>query len=183
MMTTMKKCEDISKQLIAYLDRRANSADRNEVETHLAACGACHARAEEFQKMWGVLDALPVVEPSLGFDARLRARIAEEPRSRWFGWMVPQSRLAFAVALLLALSVWMGRMPGANSGDLPGEFPTAATEQQDFEAIKDLGVLENYDVLSKFDALSEVPAEPSPADQQVQPVNPQSPDQQPATQE
>jgi anti-sigma factor RsiW len=179
-MTTMKKCEDISKQLIAYLDRRANSADRNEVEAHLAECNACHARAEEFQKMWGVLDALPVVEPSLGFDARLHARIAEEPRSRWFGWMVPQPRLAFAMALLLALSVWMGNMPSVNSG----ESATAGTEQQDFEAIKDLGVLENYDVLSKFDALSEVPAEEtSPAGQQAQPVNPQNPEQQPTTQE
>jgi anti-sigma factor RsiW len=178
-MTTMKKCEEISKQLIAYLDRRANSADRNEVEAHLAACNACHARAEEFQKMWGVLDALPLVEPSLGFDARLHARIAEEPRSRWFGWMVPQSRLAFAIALLLAVTVWMGNMPSVNSG----EVSTAGSEQQDFEAIKDLGVLENYDVLSKFDALSEVPAETSPADQQGQPVDQQNPDQQPATQE
>ena len=173
-MNSLKKCEDISKQLIAYLDRRANSADRNEVEAHLAECSACHARAAEFQKMWGVLDTLPVVEPSLGFDARLHARIAEEPRSRWFGWMVPQSRLAFAMALLLALSVWMGNMPGVNSG----EGATAGTEQQDFEAIKDLGVLENYDVLSKFDALSEVPVEPSPAQQQAQPVNDQNSDQQ-----
>jgi anti-sigma factor RsiW len=177
-MTTMKKCEEISKQLIAYLDRRANSADRAEVEAHLAACTSCHARAEEFQKMWGVLDALPAVEPSLGFDARLQARIAEEPRSRWFGWMMPQPRLAFAMAMLLALSVWMGGMPGTNNG----EAVTAGAEQQDFEAIKDLGVLENYDVLSKFDALSEVPAEPSP-DQQAQPVNQQTPDQQPATEE
>jgi hypothetical protein len=46
-----------------------------------------------------------------------------------------------------------------------------------------LGVLENYDVLSKFDALSEVPAESSPADPQGQPVNQQNPDQQPATQD
>jgi hypothetical protein len=58
----------------------------------------------------------------------------------------------------------------------------AGTEQQDFEAIKDLGVLENYDVLSKFDALSEVPVEAAPADQQAQPVNPAN-DQQPATEE
>jgi predicted anti-sigma-YlaC factor YlaD len=181
-MNSLKKCEDISKQLIAYLDRRANSADRHEVEEHLAACSACHARAEEFQKLWGALDALPAVEPSLGFDTRLHARIAGEPRTRWFGWLSLQPRLAFAMAMLLALSVWMGNMPLANNG---GESATGATEQQqqDFEAIKDLGVLENYDVLSKFDALSEVPAEPSPAQQQAQPVNQQNPDQQPATQE
>jgi predicted anti-sigma-YlaC factor YlaD len=178
-MNSLKKCEDISKQLIAYLDRRANSADRHEVEEHLAACSACHARAAEFQKLWGALDALPAVEPSLGFDARLRSRIAEEPRRRWFGWLTLQPRLAFAMAMLLALSVWMGDMPRASNG---GESVNTATEQ-DFEAIKDLGVLENYDVLSKFDALSEVPAEPSPADRQAQPVNQQNPDQQPPTQE
>src|SRR5271163_748561 len=170
----MKKCEEVSKQLIAYLDRRANSADRHEVEEHLAACSACHERAEDFRKLWGVLDEVPVVEPSLGFDARIRARIAEEPRRGWLGWLVPQPRLAFAMALLLALSVWMAKLP--REGNVTG------SEQQDFEAIKDLGVLENYDVLSKFDALSEVPVEAAPADQQAQPVNPAS-DQQPATEE
>src|SRR5271154_6986447 len=152
-MNSLKKCEDISKQLIAYLDRRANSADRNEVEAHLAACSDCHARAEEFRKMWGVLDALPTVEPSLGFDARLHARIAEEPRSRWFGWLVPQPRLAFSMALLLALSIWIAKLPPSNSN-----MPSAAAvnESEQFQAIKDLGVLHNYEVLTKFDALSEL---------------------------
>jgi len=171
----MKKCEDVSKQLIAYLDRRANSAERHEVEEHLAACSACHQRAEDFRKLWGVLDEVPLVEPSLGFDARIRARIAEEPRRGWLGWLVPQPRLAFAMALLLALSVWMAK--------LPREGNVAGTEQQDFEAIKDLGVLENYDVLSKFDALSEVPVEEAaPANQQAQPVAPGT-EQQPTTEE
>ena len=171
----MKKCEEVSKQLIAYLDRRANSADRHEVEEHLAACSACHQRAEDFRKLWGALDEVPLIEPSLGFDARIRARIAEEPRRGWLGWFVPQPRLAFAMGLLLALSVWMAK--------LPSEGSVAGTEQQDFEAIKDLGVLENYDVLSKFDALSEVPVEAAaPADQQAQPVAPGS-EQQPTTEE
>jgi len=171
----MKKCEDVSKQLIAYLDRRANSAERREVEQHLAACSMCHERAEDFRKLWGVLDEVPLVEPSLGFDARIRARIAEEPRRGWLGWLVPQPRLAFAMALLLALSVWMAK--------LPREGTVAGSEQQDFEAIKDLGVLENYDVLSKFDALSEVPVEEAaPADQHAQPVAPGT-EQQPTTEE
>lgn len=171
----MKKCEEVSKQLIAYLDRRANSADRHEVEEHLAACSTCHQRAEDFRKLWGVLDEVPLVEPSLGFDARIRARIAEEPRRGWLGWLVPQPRLAFAMTLLLALSVWMAYLP--REGNAVG-----TEQQQDFEAIKDLGVLENYDVLSKFDALSEVPVDAAPADQQAQPVNPAN-DQLPATEE
>jgi hypothetical protein len=120
-----------------------------------------------------VLDEVPLVEPSLGFDARIRARIAEEPRRGWLGWLVPQPRLAFAMTLLLALSVWMANLPRESNG---------TGSEQDFEAIKDLGVLENYDVLSKFDALSEVPVDAAPPDQQAQPVNPAS-DQQPATEE
>jgi anti-sigma factor RsiW len=163
------KCEDVSKELIPYLDRRANSADRHEVEEHLAACSACHARAEELRKLWTVLDEVPVIEPSFGFDARMRARIAEEPRPRWFRWFVPQPRLALSMALLLAVSVWMSRLPQDNSG-LAG---SAQSEHEQFQVIKNLDVLENYEVLSKFDALDEVPADEQPAPQPDQQNNEQ----------
>ena len=82
-------------------------------------------------------------------------RIAAEPKPRWFRWLVPQPRLAFSMALLLALSVWIARLPQENSG-LSG---TAPTEHEQFQVIKNLDVLENYDVLSKLDALDEVPAD------------------------
>ena len=162
------KCEEVSKELIPYLDRRASSADRHEVEEHLAGCLVCHARAEELRKLWVVLDEVPVIEPSLGFDARMRARIAEEPQPRWFRWFVPQPRLALSMALLLAVSVWMSRLPQDNSGSAG----SAQNEQQQFQVIKNLDVLENYDVLSKFDALDEVPAE-----QQSDQQNDQQPQQ------
>jgi anti-sigma factor RsiW len=145
------KCEDVSKELIAYLDRRSNSAEREEVEAHLVECGACRSRAEEFRKLWNVLDEVPLVEPSLTFDAKVRKRIAAEPRPSWFQWLVPQPRLAFSMALLVALSIWLSRLPQENMATI------APSEQQQFEMIKDLGVLENYEVLTKFDALSELP--------------------------
>jgi len=151
------KCEDVARELIPYLDRRANSALRMEVEDHLAACSACHARAEEFRKVWTALDEVPLVEPSLSFDARVRERIAAEPGPRWFRWLVPQPRLAFSVALLLALSLWVAKFsPSARQDE------AAAMKAQDFEAVKDLGVIENLDVLSKFDALSELAPVESP---------------------
>jgi anti-sigma factor RsiW len=172
MNNNLKKCDDVSKQLIAYLDRRANSADRAEVEDHLASCASCRTRAEEFRMMFGALDQIETIEPSASFDARVRERIAQEARPRWFSWLVPQPRLAFSMALLLALSVWMAKLPRENSTAM-----TAQTEQQDFEAIKDLDVLENYDVLSKFDALDEVPDDQAaPSQPTAQPVD------QPATQ-
>ncbi len=154
------KCEDVSKELIAYLDRRANSAERTEVEDHLASCAGCRMRAEEFRKVWNVLDEMPIEEPSLGFDARIRQRIADEPRPGWFGWFVPQPRLALSMALLAALCVWVSRLPR----DYPttATMPAPVTEQQQYQVIENLGVLENYDVLSKFDALSELPVPAAP---------------------
>src|SRR6202162_2682698 len=123
------KCEDVSKELIPYLDRRSNSADRHEVEEHLAICLACRTRAEELRTLWSVLDEVPIVEPSLGFDARMRARIAQEPRPRWFRWFVPQPRLAMAMALLLAVGVWIARPPQCNLW-LRG---TAQSEHEQFQ--------------------------------------------------
>jgi anti-sigma factor RsiW len=150
------KCDDVSRELIAYLDRRANSGDRAVVEEHLKDCAACRTRAEDFRKLWNLLDEVPVHEPSFGFDARLRQRIAGEGRPRWFTRLVPQPRLAFSVALLAALSIWMSRLPQQN-------LATAApTEEEQFQVIKDLGVLENYDLLSKSEALSELPPMSAP---------------------
>ncbi|MGA8144497.1 MAG: zf-HC2 domain-containing protein [Candidatus Acidiferrales bacterium] len=157
------KCEEVSKELIAYLDRRANSAERQEVEKHLESCAGCRARAEEFRKVWNVLEEIPVEEPSLGFDARIRQRIADEPRPSWFRWFVPQPRLALSMALLVALCVWVSRMPRENPATATIPVPAVATEQQQYQVIENLGVLENYDVLSKFDALSELPAPAEPA--------------------
>ncbi len=147
------KCEDIGKGLIAYLDRRASSADRRVIEEHLAGCAACRKRAEEYRKVWMALDEVPAIEPSFAFDARVRQRVAAEPQRHWFGWFVPQARLAFSAALLLALTVWLAKLPPSNPV-MPGAT-AQAQEEQDFNAIKDLGVLENYDVLTKFDALSQ----------------------------
>jgi hypothetical protein len=101
---------------------------------------------------------VPIHEPSLGFDARLRQRIAAEPRPRWFTWLVPQPRLAFSMALLVAVSIWMSRLPQSQ----PASFANAPSEEEQFQMIDHLGVLENFDVLSKSDVLSELPPRTQP---------------------
>ncbi|MGH9733924.1 MAG: anti-sigma factor family protein [Candidatus Acidiferrales bacterium] len=163
------KCEEVSRELIPYLDRRSNSADRAEIEKHLFACETCRTRAAEFRQLMGVLDEVPIYEPSFAFDSRLRERIAAEPMRTWFRGLVPQPRLAFAVVLLLALSIVVARFPQRNA-------PSAAsmTPDEQFQMIDHLTVLENYDLLTKSEALAEVPVEAQPADQQNQ--TPQQPD-------
>lgn len=142
------KCDGIESKLISYMDGRAADAERREVELHLVACAACRARVQEFQSLWGALDAMPAVEPSPAFDARLRASMAAEPRRGW-GWLAPVPRLAFAVTLLAVLSVWIGSRPDADveMSDIP-MFEQKAS---------DLQALEDYDVLANFEPLSELP--------------------------
>jgi len=156
-------CKRMENRLIAYLDRRASPADRREVEAHLAACGACRTRAEEFRRLWAVIDELPAEEPSPAFDARLRARLAAEPaRPSVWSWLLPSPRLAFAVSLLLALSVWISSLPPVT----PPAPPAPAISEAEFKMIKDLPVLEDYEVLANFEALSELPrSKPANGDQ------------------
>jgi anti-sigma factor RsiW len=150
-------CERMEKWLIAYLDERATAAERREVEAHLAVCIACRTRAEQFRALWGVLDEAPAVEVSPAFDARLRARIAAEPprRTLW-AWLAPLPRLAFAATLLLALSVWISSLPPNPAQN----SPVAPSSEAEFKMIKDLPLLEDYDVLANFEALSDLPPEP-----------------------
>ena len=148
-------CKHIENHLLSYMDGRANAAERRDVEAHLAACAACRARVEEYRRLWHALDEAPAIEPSLGFDARLRQRVAAEPRPRPWLWLMPSPRLAFAVALLALLSVWVSSRPPAVV-----DSQVAAQTEQDFRMIKDLRVLEDYDVLSNFDPLSDLPQSP-----------------------
>jgi anti-sigma factor RsiW len=158
-------CEKLETKWIAYFDGKASAAERRDVETHLDACGACAQRAAEYRALWGVLEELPAIAPSASFDAAVRARVAAEvpARSPW-RWIVPSPRLAFAVSCLLLLSVWFASRP-TQVEPLPVASATAVTTQAsseaDFRMINDLPELENYDVLTNFDALSDLPATPA----------------------
>ncbi len=153
-------CARMEGRLIAYVDGRASQAEREEVEAHLAACEDCRTRSEEFGRLWGVLGDLPAFAPSPVFDARVRARLAAEPRPRLWSWLMPQPRLAFAVTALAVLASWVSVQPPA-----PVEVQTAAARtEEDFRVVKDLTVLENYDVLANFEALSVLPATQLPGE-------------------
>jgi negative regulator of sigma E activity len=84
-----------------------------------------------------------MIEPSAAFDARVRARVAAEPaKQSWWAWFTPSPRVAFAASMLLLASVWIG---------------THSNTSQPQIAQEDIPVLENYDVLSGFDPLTELP--------------------------
>jgi anti-sigma factor RsiW len=165
-MSGTQKCTGMENKLVAYLDGRAKPSERRAVEAHLTDCAECRVRAEEFRLLWNALEDLPVLSPSSAFDASLRARIAAEPVRRGFWDWLPSPRLAFAVTALVVMSVWLSSMPRIASDRTKVEAKVEAKVTQvateaDFRMIRDLPVLENYDVLSKFDALSELPNSPA----------------------
>ncbi len=153
-----ERCTGMEEKLVEYLDGRPKPAERRAVEEHLASCSSCRNRAEDFRNLWSALDDLPLISPSPAFDSSLRARIAAEPARRGFWGWLPSPRLAFAVTALVAMSVWMASMPRITINETP---MTGVQVEADFSMIRDLPVLENYDVLSKFDALSELPSSPN----------------------
>jgi len=159
-----QQCAALENSLVEYLDGRARPAERRFVEEHLAGCADCRLRAEEFRALSGVLDGLPVMFPSPSFDATLRARINAEPAPRRFWDWLPSPRLAFAVTALVAMSVWLASMPRALTNST---IANQAPAETDIGMIRDLSVLENYDVVSKFDALSELPVPPAASPETV----------------
>jgi anti-sigma factor RsiW len=167
----LKQCAAMESRLVEYLDGRALPADRRAVEAHLSACAACSTRAEEFRAVWNALDDLPEIFPSPAFDASLRARISAEPARRGFWEWVPTPRLAFAITSLVILSAWISSAPRVIKS--PTVISRAIQEskvsaEKDFGMIRDLPELENFDVISKFDALTELPIPPTASTQEPQ---------------
>jgi anti-sigma factor RsiW len=150
-------CTKWEEALIAYTDGRASAAERAAVEAHLRDCAACRTRAEEFARVWKTLDEAPAIEVSPAFDARLRARLAEERKPSWWAWLAPQPRLVLAMGLLLAVAVWVGTRPGPAPVDVASTVPENTNVEEEFQMIRDLPVLEDYEMLANFEALSEVP--------------------------
>ena len=141
-------CTRMENKILAYVDGRLKESERLEMDKHLSACGTCQLRVNEFRAVSGFLDELPEIEPSPAFDVRVRARVAAEPvKQGWWAWFTPSPRLAFAASLLLLATVWVGSRPTDRT-------LTAADEAQ---INQDLPVLENYDVLSDFGALTDLP--------------------------
>jgi anti-sigma factor RsiW len=141
-------CGQMEKKIMGYVDGRLKEGERLEMEKHLAACGACRVRVNEFRAVNVLLDELPMIEPSAAFDVRMQARVAAEPaKQSWWAWFAPSPRVAFAASMLLLAMVWLGSRPVDSS-----------LSAADIEKInQNMSVLENYDVISDFAPLSELP--------------------------
>jgi len=139
----------MEKKIMGYVDGRLKEGERLEMEKHLSTCAVCQLRVNEFRAVNVLLDEVPMIEPSAAFDVRLWARVAAEPaKQSWWAWFAPSPRVAFAASMLVLAMVWIGSQSASN----PPQIDQA-----------DIPVLENYDVISSFEALTEL-SQAVPAD-------------------
>jgi hypothetical protein len=152
-------------RILGYVGGRLKESERLEVEKHLAECAPCCLRISEFSAVSRLLDELPLIEPSPEFDMRVNARVAAEPqlKASWWDWMRVSPRIAFAAAMLLLMTVWLGYHTGT---------PIAPSIPNDDQAMmQDLPVLEDHDVLQNFEPLKDLP--PGPEDDDADAQQPQ----------
>ena len=151
---TVMSCEKMESRILGYVDGRLKENERQEVEKHLAVCGPCRLRVEEFRAVSELLDELPVIEPSAEFDMRVHALVAAEPvKQRWWTWLRVSPRVAFAASALLVALLWFGFYQRPQTPTLPWSNAVEA----DAQMMQDLPVLEDHDLLSNFEPLKELP--------------------------
>lgn len=156
-------------QVVPYLDRRLEAAERGDVERHLAACTECRTRLDELRVVMDVLGEWPAVEASAGFTAAVRARIEAEaqpaarvPMHRDWRW-VYAGGLGVAAVVLLVVAFWgpvpPTTTPTGGSGQTAG---VTGEEASDELATTEPVLLEDYELLRDFDVLFEAQAQKEP---------------------
>jgi hypothetical protein len=129
-----------------------------EVGGHLAGCGVCAGKLEEFQRTMALLDQWQAPEPSPYFDVRLQARLREEmvkPHAGWAAWF---RRPVLAAALTVLMAVGIGLFLQNDSGNKRANNVVAINEATTpGTAVSDLQALEkNQDLYSNFDLLDDL---------------------------
>jgi hypothetical protein len=153
------KCEEVR---AAMPDLASGAMEMTtEVGGHLAGCGACTGKLQEFRQTMALLDEWQAPEPSPYFDVRLQARLREEIANPRVGWMQWFRRPALAAGLTVLMAIGVGLFLGKGSGIYRPANKVIANDAG-FQAgpgtaVSDLQALEsNHDLYSDFDLLDDL---------------------------
>jgi hypothetical protein len=133
-----------------------------EIGGHLAGCGACAGKLEEFKQTMALLDEWQAPEPSPYFEVRLQARLREEMAKPQVGWLAWFRRPVLAAALTVLIGVGLGLfftqgsgIYNSGGGEIAGIEPQA--QPGPGTAVSDLQALEkNHDLYADFDLLDDM---------------------------
>jgi hypothetical protein len=153
------KCEEI-REMMPDLASGAMGMTP-EIGGHLAGCGACAGKMEEFRQTMALLDEWRAPEPSPYFDVRLQARLREEIAKPQTGWLAWFRRPVLAAALTMLMGVGVALFFSKSDGIYrPVDNVIAVNDASQSEpgtAVSDLSALEkNHDLYSDFDLLDDL---------------------------
>jgi hypothetical protein len=130
-----------------------------EISGHLAGCGACTGKMEEFRQTMALLDEWKAPEPSPYFDVRLQARLREEmakPQAGWLAWF-RRPVLAAALTVLMGLGIGLFFARGGGHYGAGNNVLAVVDSPEPGTAVGDLQALEkNHDLYSDFDLLDDL---------------------------
>jgi anti-sigma factor RsiW len=155
------KCEEIQEMMPELSSGLMGMTP--EIGGHLAGCGACAGKLEEFRQTMALLDEWQAPEPSPYFDMRLQARLREEmvkPQAGWLAWF---RRPVLAAALTVLIGVGVGLFFTQNNLYKSSHNEAAVVESQANQstepgtAVSDLQALDkNHDLYADFDLLDDL---------------------------
>ncbi|HVN85803.1 MAG TPA: zf-HC2 domain-containing protein [Candidatus Binatia bacterium] len=171
------RCASIRPDLVAWVDGQLSSRRAERVRRHVDDCATCAAEAKSLaavieSQRTGLTEQLAAVSPDIDrlwrqLSGRLHAPQADVGRRRELVWVWrPALGLAVAAALL-----WLGSAafeePAAVLISVGVKAPPAKVTQQP-ELFKDFAIIQDLDVLERFDTAETEPPEGDrtpPADQ------------------
>lgn len=153
------KCEEIREMMPDLASGMVGITP--EISGHLAGCGACAGKMEEFRQTMALLDEWRAPEPSPYFDVRLQARLREEMAKPQPGWLAWFRRPVMAVALSLLMAMGVGLFLTEGRSYKPNDnviaVNDASAQAEPGTAVSDLQALEkNHDLYSDFDLLDDL---------------------------
>jgi hypothetical protein len=108
------ECQDIRKNLSAYLEGMVSPEDQELIDQHLASCRACSTALYELNRTGEVLKNLKEVEPPPWMTQKIMARVREEAESRkgfiqklFYPLHIKVPLEAFATVLIAVVAVYV----------------------------------------------------------------------------
>ena len=139
-------CQDLKRDLVAYVDGGLNDVRMESVKTHLASCAPCRAEVRAIQSILEVASAYRVQPLSKGAGVRMLAGVRERlegQRRRRVYRLVPAFGVAALALAFAVVGVRDWRAPGTPAQEsgisLPADARAASvTEDPElFEAVMD----------------------------------------------
>jgi len=136
--------------LVPYLRGELPPAERERVARHLDECPDCRQDTDQLRELLGELSRSVAAPPAVNW-ARYRAELhqkldARRERRAWWWRPLPLALATSMAGVLLFIAVWGGRQV-PTAGD-PVTFEEAAIA-------RNLGLLEQYQVVERLDLLEE----------------------------